>query len=153
MADLPKRPGPVRRLTVSWRGGEWRVENERRIDRMTLMRSDELPRVDSKQGLAGFWWEVVDDTGKVIYRQIGNNPFTGGQEVVKRDGTLTHTGAAGEDELFDIVFPDIPQVAALHFYSDATPAPQKIMSRPEGPARRIAEIDVRSKRGGGRGHR
>ncbi len=153
MADAAiKSPGPVRRLTVAWREGQWSIEHETRIERMTLPRSAELPR-PGPRGIGGFWWEVVDEKGGVIYRRIGKNPFTAGKELVSREGVLVHTGGSGEDALFDVLFPDLPQVAELHFYSDAVPAPHKLMSRPEGPARRITEIDVRPKGRSDRGYR
>ena len=154
MADSKvKYPCPVRRLVVAWREGKWSIERESRIEKMTLMRSDDLPAA-GKRGIGGFWWEVVDKEGGLIHRRIsGANPFTAGHEVISRDGGLMQTGAPGEDVLFDIAFPDLPEVAALHFYSDAVPAPQKVMSRPEGPARRIAEIDLRPTRRGGHGRR
>lgn len=92
-------PGPVRRLHVLWRKGQWSIESERHIPSMTLMRSQPLPATSHAahtRGVSGFWYEAVDVQGQVLYRQTMADPFDAGvesfddhgQELIRRLGVV-----------------------------------------------------------------
>ncbi len=142
-------PSPARRLHVVWRKGQWSVEGEVRIPSMTLLRSDDLP--PSEHGVSGFWWEAVDDKSQVIYRHRLPDPFAG-METFEREGRITRVHGKMHDEVtFDVLIPDLPRIAGLHFYSSSKPGMLERESK--GPAGKIAELDIRKREGGDHGRK
>jgi len=150
MADYAVQyPCAVRRLAVVWRKGKWMVEGEIHIPSMTLVASDDLPKSD--RGVSGFWWEAVDAQGRVIYRHRVSDPFGLGMEMFEKEGRITRVPHAMHDEVtFDVLIPDVPQIAALHFFSSSKPGEEHAKT---GPAERIAALDVRKRTGGEHGRR
>jgi hypothetical protein len=145
-----KFPCPVRRMNVTWRDGNWTVEKEARIESMTLPKSDDLPEEAKKRGVAGFWYEAVDAEGRTIYRQQMMDPFMSGVEVFDEDGTIRRKHETPHEITLKIFVPDVPELAELHIYSSSSPSEHE-QKRSQGPAERIAAIDLRGGRGGNYG--
>lgn len=151
-----KFPCPVRRLSVAWREGTWKIENEIRIESMTLPKSDELPEQAMARGVTGFWYEAVDGQGRTIYRQLMEEPFLG-MEVFDRDGKIRRTKPGQHDISLEILVPDVPELEELQIYSSIKPAvhtehaEQKMETRREGRAERIATLNLRGEKGGTHG--
>jgi len=70
-------PGPVMRLRVQYKDGRWRVVQRVKVAEMTVPGSQELLRVRPHRRLAGFWFEVVDAQGEVLYRHGLRPPVPG----------------------------------------------------------------------------
>lgn len=141
-------PCPVRRLNVVWRDGEWSIEGEIRVPSMTLPASTELPDTET---VSGFWWEVVDRDGGVIYRRGILDPFTSGLERFDDGGLISRVPTPTPKEVgFDVTLPDIAEAAVIHFYSSTPPGGREAGSR---GAERIAAIDVPSQKEGDDGYR
>ncbi|MGH9719595.1 MAG: hypothetical protein ACRD8O_05245 [Bryobacteraceae bacterium] len=149
MSEYPIQfPCPVRRLHVAWRKGKWSVEGETRVESMTLPKSHELPAAGAGQGVSGFWYEVVDNQGRAIYRHLIPDPFSGSMEVFNEGGTISRKSHPMHEEiLFDVLVPDLPQITAVHFYGSAA-SEHEHEHRAEKPAERIAALDIRPRKGG-----
>jgi hypothetical protein len=142
-----KFPCPVRRLSVSWRDGEWTIENEIRIESMTLPKSAELPRDTKKRGVTGFWYEAADRQGRTIYRQLLEDPFSG-MEVFDRDGKMRRIQMEPHQASLQILVPDVPEVEELHIYSSTIPSAHGKEMREQSNAERIATLNLRGEKGG-----
>jgi hypothetical protein len=141
---------------VVWRKGKWSVEGEVYIPSMTLVASDDLP--ESDRGLSGFWWEAVDRQGQVIYRHMVADPFSGRMEVFDKDARIKRVQHRMHEEVtFDILIPDLPEIAELHFFSNTKPGEEHTMTGGEHPmkrtAERIATLDIRKGQGGDHGRK
>src|SRR5215213_744503 len=143
-----KFPCPVRRLSIAWREGTWKIENEIRIESMTLPKSDELPEEAKRRGVTGFWYEAVDGQGRTLYRQVMEEPFLG-MEVFDKDGKIRRTQPGHHDISLEILVPDVPEVEELHLYSSIKPAvhdehdKHAMEMRGEGRAERVATLSLR----------
>ncbi len=141
-------PCPVRRLSVAWRDGKWTIENEIRIESMTLPKSHDLPRTTAGRGISGSWYEVVDRQGRVIYRQVMQDPFDSSMEMFDADGKIRRVRAHQHEVILDILVPDVTDLVELHIYSSARPSEHDLEMRAEGPAERIATISLGDRQGG-----
>lgn len=137
-------PCPVRRLRVVWRDGEWNVVKEVRVPSMTLPRSAGLPRVEAGRGLSGFWYELRDASGDVLYRRILESPFNA-VEVFEEDGTVHREGSTTREVMVDVLVPDLEGATEVALFSDDIPALESGSRKPaemvgrlslEGPPKR-----------------
>jgi len=117
-------PCRVRRLLVRVVDSNWEIVRDTRISSKTLAKSQEFPAGSSSRYL-GFCFEVLDANGQVLYRRIGNDPLNRITEYVDDGGVLRCTHASGHEALIDVLFPDLPQVEAVRFFS-STEAPLEI---------------------------
>jgi hypothetical protein len=107
--------GPVRRVRVRRRGQEWTIEGETRIEEMILPRSNELPEGRGRP-LAGFWYEARDGRGRALFRRVTRNPTEQAVEVPAAEGGLQRVEMARPEVVFDVLIPDLPEVAELCFF-------------------------------------
>ncbi len=145
-----KFPAPVRRIRIRVRGGEWSILDQVEIPQMTLRRSAELPSAGAGRGVAGFWVEAVDTNRRTIYRALAPNPFERSVEVFDAGGQPHRVDASGEQALFDVLIPDLPEIAALVFYSDVTPEGRR---RPRAEVVQQLPLRRPGKRGGQHGRK
>lgn len=134
-------PGPVRRITLRWRDGEWHRMREIHVPSMTLPTSTVLP-ADSPEGVAGFWYEVRDATGALLYRRAVESPFEG-YEIVGRDGSLRRGEPVPEPEV-DLLVPDLQPGLEIHLWSDHRAPGEK----PARGARLVAKLPLRRVKAG-----
>lgn len=146
-----KFPCGVRRISIAWRDGKWSIENEIHLDRMTLPKSYELPKQETGGGLTGSWYEIVDERGEALYRQLLPDPFAG-MELFNEDGTISRTEAMAHEATFDVLVPDLPEATSLHLYSSAAPGRHKERHGPEGQAVRVVEFTLRANEDPHHGH-
>lgn len=141
-----KFPCPVRRISVAWKDDRWTIENEIRIESMTLPKSDELPEQAGKRGVTGFWYEAADGQGRVLYRQVMEDPFLG-MEVFDRDGKIRRIPTPHHRASLEILVPDVPELAELHIYSSSIPVAHEKEMRELSNAERIATLSLRGEKG------
>jgi hypothetical protein len=106
-------PGPVRRIRVAWRNGQWRIQKQVKISSMTLPPSGNLP---TQARRSGFWIEAVDRNGQMLYRKIMDDP-TESIEVVGDRGSFTRIPVIDEEITFDVLVPDRAGLRELRFFS------------------------------------
>jgi hypothetical protein len=141
-----KFPCPVRRISIAWRDGEWSVENEVRVESMTLPKSDELPEDRRQHGVTGVWYEAVDANGRALYRQSIEDPFLG-MEVFTRDGKMRRAMMEHPQTGMEILVPDVPEVVDVQIYSSTLPSTPERKLRELSNAERIATISLRGRKG------
>jgi hypothetical protein len=106
--------GPVRRITLGWGEGDWRVEHETRVESMTLPLPDTLPDGDLSRG---FWIEAIGANARVIHREVTANPMLG-MEQFEEDGEITRLIHDRHDVVIEIVVPDVDDLQAIHLVSN-----------------------------------
>ena len=130
--------GPVRRIRVRWQDGKWTVASERRVSKMIIPNTQSLPKVEKGQEITGFWFEVADSKGKILYRRIINDPLRQQIEVPNIDGTFTNIPVSRRDITFEVLIPDDPENATLSFFgTEEHPKERKAILR------KMAQLDLR----------
>ena len=136
-------PGPVRRLQIRWRDGEYVIVGEVRVDEMTLPASDEFAGDRTTTDIGGCWFELRDGAERVLYRQVVTDPIEGGDEMFEASGTVHRVDVHHEDTTFELLVPDIADAQNLVLVGLPTGGDRASRSRPEG--RIAAVLDLRSR--------
>lgn len=144
------------RLTFSYDGANVRLESAQRLE-MQAFPSDDLTEIE---GAAGFWVQLQDDEGRVLYRQVLHNPMGWDREIYpegKGDNFSRTVVADTPRGTFDVVVPDMPDVRAISVYASVpTPAPAGERKADRGarlavaalnPAREVAHLPLPGGRG------
>ena len=121
--DEPVRPrayrGPVRRLRVVVTKGEWRVEKEMRVERMTLR-----PHWDPVGGRgldAANCVELLDEEGKVLHRQCIKDPLDSSVEMFEKDRIWREH--SDREVVLDIMTPDLKRADRLRLVTNGRDLP------------------------------
>jgi len=130
--------GPVRRLLFRWQRGRWIVVDERRVSEMAIPNTQSLPKVKKDQQVTGFWFEVADSKGKILYRRIINDPLRQQVEVPNVDGSFTNVPEVRKDITLEVLIPDDPKNAALSFLGTEEHLVEK-----KAVLRKMAQFDLR----------
>ena len=108
------------RLTCDLTGGEIALVAARRV---TVVTPDSDLR-SGYDGEAGFWCELRDGKGRVLYRRISQNPLTTELEVY--GGQAPSHIQTEPHATFEVTVPDLPQAQTL----------QLVASPPDRPTER-----------------
>lgn len=137
-------PGPVMRLRVQYRDGRWRVVQRVEVAEMTVPGSQELLRVRPHRRLAGFWFEVVDAQGEVLYRH-GLRPPVPGVEVFEPGGAISRASIEGgiEGYTIDVLVPDLPRVKDVRLFYEGPEVPRVKEKEAVGAAAPVGIFPVR----------
>jgi hypothetical protein len=116
------------RLTFEYEGDVVRLVAQQRVAMVTAPDDAEL----LARGRAGYWVEVRDAAGKVLYQQVLNNPIRQTYEVFSPDPDEgpRHVDATGSKGVFQAVVPDLPGATEVAVFGQASP-------------RELAESDAR----------
>jgi hypothetical protein len=125
------------------------IAQDVRVPSMTLPHAVELP-ADRGKGLAGFWVEVRDSKGEVLYRIGLPDPFEGGMELFDEGGGMRRVDAAAHEAAVEVLIPDLPAAAGLHVFSSNPSGDREKRGRPAG---QVAVIDLTPKQERGHGGR
>jgi len=133
-------PCPVLRIRVRARGDAWTVVKQTRVPSMTLQKSVELP-VGPGRRLSGFWYEAAAADGSVLYRRVMQDPADPSVEVRTEGGGLRQARPVRDDVSFEILVPDLPEVAEVRIFSSPKTGP--VGQLREEPARQVAAFPLR----------
>lgn len=124
-------PGPVLRVTIELRNGEWSVIDRFHAPEMTIPPPDDFAALVGDRLVVGSWFEVLDGEGEVIYRKRMMAPRRG-VEVAHPDGSMSRVDA--DRRLFsnDLLIPDVPEAEFVHLYVDR-PVPRPGVEDDERP--------------------
>ena len=111
---------PVIRLRIEITEGEWKIVKKIRIPRMTLPKQPDLPALKDKLP-SGFWADLMDNKGKLLYRVFKNDPLSGTKEVVGKDGKFVREPMSKDSVIFDVLIPEFKDIDKLQFYTDTDP--------------------------------
>jgi hypothetical protein len=147
-------PSPVRRVLLAYRDGQWQIEREVVVPSMTLPKSTPLPEA-AERGHQGFWFELVGESGDMLYRRILEHPAESGAEVFSPNGTITRMDEPREDVLVEVLVPALPEPTRLELFASESrpPAGDRLESFHSRPARRVARLDLPPVSGGDHGQR
>jgi hypothetical protein len=111
--DLPSQDFAWR-FTIAYDGAALSITTVA-IAEMRVGTSDPI---DDMSGVTGFWYELLDANGALLFRRITSNPMSAHAEVPSPVGDFTRGQrdvAAGEFELVTPVLPDATAVALATF--------------------------------------
>lgn len=120
-------PAQTVRVTIAYRGQDLRLASRQTVTMRTLP-SHEL-QVPEKQ--SGFWFQVEDGSGRVIYRRVMQNPIRYDTETISDDPQhpLMRVEVADPDGMFFLLVPLLREAQVVRVFSsplephkDADPA-------------------------------
>jgi hypothetical protein len=111
------KPGPVLRITIERRDGEWREVDRYRVPEMTIPSSSELPSTPKSTRLTGAWVEAVDAKGEVLYRRMLREPPRG-VEIFHEDGSMSRITADSDEYSMDLLIPDLPEIESINLFME-----------------------------------
>jgi hypothetical protein len=131
------------RVTLAYRGDELEVK---RVERVRMLAPGQAVREPPGEHGAGFWFEIRDGKGKLLYHRVIHQPNRADREVFSPDPdqTVRREPKSSEPEgEFTLLVPDIPEGA--EFVVHASPARE-----PGAPAKERLKHDFdRLRRGEG----
>jgi len=99
------------RLTIEYEGTDVRLVSQRRV---AMLAPAPPPRLTARPDERGFWVELQDDTGELLYRQTLHAPIADSLEVPGADGvSLARVPRERVAGRFCVVVPDVPGAQAL----------------------------------------
>lgn len=113
---MKSNSGSVRRIRVLWKEGEFKILKSIYISRMTLPSSQPLPKLEEDQQIMGFWFEVNDTSGNLLYRRLMHDPLLQRVEIANEDGTFTNIPTSPREVIFEILIPENKENATLSLY-------------------------------------
>ncbi len=100
------RPAPTLalRLTFAYRGNDIRLIDSRRVEAIAPPAVTPLPQ----PGHTGYWFQVTDSAGRVIYHRVLHSPVAVDVEAFSPDGrqTITRVPIADPQGQFSVLMPD-----------------------------------------------
>ena len=118
---MPKKvsfPCPVARVRVRREGNDWSVDQIVRVPSMTLPASVDLPDPRGRS-LAGFWFELRNGKGEVLYRRALYGPAEPGLEVPGDDGQPHRVTVDRPEVIYELLVPDLDDGRELQLFSSA----------------------------------
>lgn len=126
------------RLVLTYRAGDV-VLDEVMFVAKRLPPSDDLPEVGPEGALSGFWYELQDEAGEVLYRQIIGNPIISGWVVPSEEPEegpgLSRLEAIPETKTFALLIPYMPE--GRHVVLFSTPLEAAGVALPAEPQWRV----------------
>lgn len=109
-----KFPTRVLRIRLLYSDGQWSTVTSFVIDRKTLPQGHVIP----KEGRRGFWYELRDRRGKLLYSRKVVNPFDPSHELFEPDGTITRVEMVRKTVYVELLVPDLPAAIEVRVLSD-----------------------------------
>jgi hypothetical protein len=136
MASTPQQ---ALRITFAHQGGQIRMLGTERIDMVVPASIATPPQPDQ----TGYWFEVRDAGGRVLYHRPLHSPIRLDVEAFSPDVTqsIARVPVASREGRFTVLIPDI--VGARTFALHGPPDP----TRPDERAQQLVQLDVDAVRG------
>jgi hypothetical protein len=132
----PREPPPTHalRLTFAYRDNDLRLIESRRVEMVTPPAVTAPP----EKGQSGYWLQVTDAAGRIVYHRPLHQPIAVDVEVYSPDAkqTIARVPLARREGQFTVLMPDLPQAEtfALHGPRD--------LEAPSAPAEELIRLDV-----------
>ena len=130
----PQRPSPTHalRLTFGYRDADLRLTESRRVEMIAPAVVTPAPQ----QGQCGYWIQVTDASGRVVYHRPLHNPLAIDAEVHSPDQSITRVPVARQEGSFTVLMPDLPEAATFALHGPVDP------KSPAEPARELLRLNV-----------
>jgi hypothetical protein len=133
------------RLTFEVKDGRARLMSYERLDMICPPSVVERPEA-GKHG--GFWMELRDANGKVLFHRLLHSPLANSVEVHSPDGKITREFADVAQGVFEVLLPDHDAADSIALMGETLDA--KVMrTKQVGPSRELARFDVPKGQKGG----
>lgn len=121
ITQSPQGRLPSLRLTFEYEGREVRLIAQERVMKM----SPPSEIFQEYEGRAGFWYDVTDAQGHLLYRRAIQTPIRFDVEVFSNDPKvgIVRRKLADPRGRFSLVVPDMPEATTLIFFS-SPPEPE-----------------------------
>jgi hypothetical protein len=130
----PSEPRGALRLTFAYTGDEVTIVSQQHVD--MLAPAGEAARIEP--GQPGFWVELRDERGEVLYQQTLHHPVRHEAEVFSPEGSIT-TVPVEPTGTFQVVVPDLPHASAVVVHGSAGPGEARL-----APSAELATFDARA---------
>ena len=136
-------PAATLRITFAYRGRDIRLAASRRVAMIAPPSVTAAPTA----GQSGYWIELRNAAGDLLYHRVLSNPIRADVEVYADDPrqTLTRIPIAAPEGQFEVLVPDLPDAQTFLFFGTPGAAPES------APSRELFRADVnelRKPRGG-----
>lgn len=137
-ARAPAAPRTLR-VTIAWRGDELRVAASERVAMIAPGATTPAPR----EGQSGYWLEVRDAGGTLVFHRPLHNPIRRDAEVYSAFDrqTIARVPLADSEGEFEVLVPDAPEARVLRLYG---PPPGAAIDG--APSRAILQADYEALR-------
>jgi hypothetical protein len=144
--DSPGSQSRALRLTFSYRGESVELADAQRVE-MVVPPGD--PPAAEPQG--GFWIELRDASGTVLYRRVMHNPIASDYEVFPRDpgGAIVRQPVPLRQGAFNVVVPELREADTLSLMTNAPPGQPAARTASEIARFSMSTVMARADRRGG----
>ena len=104
-----EHPRKTVRLTFRVVSGEVRLESHARLEMICPPSVGECP----KAGHSGYWMELRDARGHVLFHRLLHAPLGNSVEVHSPDGNIRRVFGPPVDNIFEALVPDTPQAVSM----------------------------------------
>jgi len=121
------------RVAVDYKGPVIRIAGSERVAMIAPPSVTAAPQM----GQSGFWFELRDAAGKLLFHRALHNPIRADVEVFSSDASrsIARVPVAAPEGRFELLVPDVPGAQSLVLYgSPAEPA--------FAPAKELLRVDV-----------
>lgn len=131
---MASNPPQALRVTFGYQGGQIRIIGTERV----AMIAPAPVTAPPESGQTGYWFAVLDASGRVIYHRPLNNPIRIDVEAFSPDvrQSMTRVPVTEREGRFTVVVPDVADAHTLELHGPADP------DRPDEPARELLRVGV-----------
>jgi len=134
------------RLTFRVTDGAVGLVSYERLDMMCPPSVGEAPQVGKH---SGFWIELRDANGRVLFHELLHSPLGDSVEVHSPDGRIRREFGAVKEHTFEVLLPDDPNARVIALLGDSL-IPVTEREKLAGGSSELARFDVpRGQKGGG----
>jgi hypothetical protein len=132
----PREPPPTHalRLTFAYRDSDLRLVGSQRVEMLVPPAVTAPPAT----GQSGYWLQVTDASGRIVYHRHLHQPIAVDAEVYAPDAkqTIARVPLAQCEGQFSVLMPDLPQAQSFALHGPPDP---KV---PAAPAQELIRLDV-----------
>jgi hypothetical protein len=131
---MASNPPQALRLTLTYEGAQIRITGSERIAMIVPAQVTAEPQ----PGQTGYWIEVHDDAGRIVYHRPLHQPVAIDAEAFSPDRaqSITRVPTTAREGRFTVLIPDIPDARTFELHGPADP------ERPELAAGTLVRADV-----------
>lgn len=117
---MASNPPQALRLTLAYEGTQIRITGSERVAMIVPAATTAPPQADQ----TGYWLEVHDDAGRIVYHRPLHQPIAIDTEAFSPDRaqSITRVPATPRAGQFTVLIPDVPGARTFELHGPADPA-------------------------------